>query len=144
MKPMDVLAALGIAVSVLALTLAASYPMVGFYATFVEPGHPHQFYVDAAQWIAPWSSHILGPILFFGLNAWHARRAKRGSPYIFALGSIAIYAVVDLGSLPLMGFSLLPALNLTMGLSLLVKTAGALLGASLGARRRSRVEAAAL
>jgi hypothetical protein len=50
----DVFKAIGVAFLVLVITLAASYPMVAFYAYVIEPGHPQSFYTDAAQWIAPW------------------------------------------------------------------------------------------
>jgi hypothetical protein len=58
------LKAAGVGLGVMVLTVAASFPMVFVYATFIEPGHPRAFYNDAAQWIAPWSSHVFGPILF--------------------------------------------------------------------------------
>jgi hypothetical protein len=64
MRAVDYLKALGVAVATLAITLAAGFPMVAFYAYFIEPGHPQEFYNEAAQWIAPWSSHILGPLAF--------------------------------------------------------------------------------
>lgn len=75
MKPIDYVKALVVAVAVLAITLAASFPMVAFYAYFIEPGHPQEFYNAAAQWIAPWTSYILGPLCFFAFNYWLARRS---------------------------------------------------------------------
>ncbi len=48
--------ALGVSLFVLVLTLAASFPMVAVYAYLIEPGHPPEFYSEAANWIAPWSS----------------------------------------------------------------------------------------
>lgn len=38
MKAMDLVKALGVAVATLAITLLASFPMVAFYAFFIEPG----------------------------------------------------------------------------------------------------------
>lgn len=69
--------ALGVAVATLAITLAASFPMVAFYAFFIEPGHPQEFYNEAARWIAPWSSHVIGPMVFFAFNYWLAARSPR-------------------------------------------------------------------
>ncbi|HEX5418639.1 MAG TPA: hypothetical protein VFY39_01435 [Gammaproteobacteria bacterium] len=46
----------------LALTLAASYPMVGFYATFAEPGLSRQFYLDAAPRVAHRSGYPISDI----------------------------------------------------------------------------------
>ena len=135
MKPLDLLKALGVAVGVLVITLAASYPMVAFYAFFIEPGHPPEFYTEAAQWIAPWSSHVLGPLVFFGFNFWLARRNPQRNAILFALATIVLYIIVDFGMLPLMGIPLTAMLSVTTGISLGAKLAGALLGAYLGTRR---------
>ena len=79
MRPLDLLKAFGVAGATLAITLAASFPMVAFYAYFIEPGHPQEFYNDAALWIAPWSSYVLGPVVFFAIrNA--IRRSSQSRP----------------------------------------------------------------
>ena len=137
MKPSDFVIALGVAVAVLVITLAASFPMVAFYAYFIEPGHPQAFYSEAAQWIAPWSSHVLGPLAFFGLNYWLAKRNPRRNAMLFAAVTIGLYVIVDFGSLPLMGYDIRAAITATSIASLGAKVVGALLGARLGARRRS-------
>ncbi len=134
MRPIDFLTALGVGVGVLALTLALSYPMVAFYATFIETGHPQQFYVDAAQWIAPWSSHVFGPILFFAFNWWLARRSPQRNALAFAVSSILLYVVVDWGMVVAAGYSLGVMLTARIALSLGAKLLGALAGAYLGAR----------
>lgn len=138
MRAGDLLSALLVAVAVLAITLAASFPMVAFYAFFVEPGHPQEFYQEAAQWIAPWSSHVLGPLLFFAFNFWLARRSPERNALLFAAATIVLYTVVDLGMLPMMGLPIGAALTLSLGLSLSVKAAGAFLGAHVGSRSRAR------
>lgn len=138
MKAIDFIKALGVAIAVLGLTLAASFPMVAFYAFVIEPGHPQSFYNDAAQWIAPWSSHILGPVLFFLLNFWMARRSPGRNAMLFAAATIILYAVVDLSTLPMMGLPIAAALTVPVGLSLLGKAAGAFLGAHFGVRARAR------
>ena len=40
MRAVDFVKARGIAIATLVITLAASFPMVAFYAFFIEPGHP--------------------------------------------------------------------------------------------------------
>ena len=134
MKPIDFLKALGVALAVLICTLFFAFPMVAFYAYLVEPGHPPEFYSRAAQWIAPWSSHILGPLLFFGLNFRLARRRPERNAIAFALATILLYAVIDAGSLPLFGLDVWSFFQAPVLISLAFKTAGALLGAWLAIR----------
>lgn len=134
MRAIDCLKALGVAFAVLVITMVASYPMVTFYATFVEPGHPQEFYIDAAQWIAPWSSHILGPIIFFAFNYWLARRSPQRNAMGFAAATVLFYVIIDLSTLPMMGIPLAAVLNATVIVSLGVKGVGACLGAHLGSR----------
>ena len=131
----DFLKAFGIAFAVLVLTLAASYPMVAVYAWLVAPGQPQEFYIAAAQWIAPWSSHVLGPVLFFAFNYWLARRRPERNALAFAAASIAAYVLIEAGSLVLLDVAIAPAALLTMSLSLAGKLAAALLGARAGSRR---------
>ena len=136
MNAFDFVKALGVAIAVLVITLAASFPMVAFYAFVIEPGQPQEFYNEAAQWIAPWSSHILGPIAFFAFNFWLAKRSPRRNAMLFAAATIVLYAVVDLSTLPMMGLPIAAALTVPVGLSLLGKALGAFLGAYSGARAR--------
>jgi hypothetical protein len=135
MTPIDVLKAAGIGLAVLALTLALSYPMVALYAYFIEPGHPQTFYVEAAQSIAPWSSHVFGPILFFAFNYWLARRSPERNAMAFAAASIVAYIVIDWGLVLGMGLSLGVMLTTSVALSLCAKVLGAFAGAHLGGRR---------
>jgi low temperature requirement protein LtrA len=135
MKLIDFLKAAGVGLGVMALTVAASFPMIFIYATFIEPGHPQAFYNDAAQWIAPWSSHVLGPILFLVFNFWMARRKPERNAIAFALATIALYVLIDFGMMlpfaPVSAFA-----SPAVALSLTAKLAGALIGAWLGARKR--------
>ena len=131
MKPIDYLKAAGVGAAVLALTLALSYPMVAFYAYFIEPGHPQQFYVDAAQWIAPWSSHVFGPLLFFAFTYRLARRSPGRNAVAFAIASFVAYVVIDWGTVLGMGMGLgvmlKPSVALSLGTKLLAALAGAYL-----------------
>jgi len=136
MKVSDYAKALGVAVATLAITLAASYPMVAFYAYFVEPGHPQEFYNEAARWIAPWSSHILGPFLFLAFNYWLASRSSERNAMLFAAATIACFVIVDWSMLPMMGIPIGAVLTATLFVSLAGKAVGAFSGAWLGAQRR--------
>ena len=135
MKPLDYLKAIGVAVASLAFTIIASFPMVAFYAFFIEPGHPQEFYTEAAQWIAPWSSYILGPIAFFVLNYWLAKRSPERNAIAFAAASIVAYLVIDLSIVPAMGGDIFAFLTFSMGFWFSIKVLGALSGAHLGQRR---------
>ena len=138
MEALDIPKALGVAVAVLVITLAASFPMVAFYAFVIEPGHPQEFYNEAAQWIAPWSSHILGPVMFFAFNFWLAKRSTRRNALLFAAATVVLYTVVDLSTLPMIGLPIAAALTVPFGLSLVGKAAGAFLGAYYGTLVRDR------
>jgi hypothetical protein len=131
MKPLDHLIALGFAFIVLIGTMALSFPMVAVYRYAIEPGHPTEFYMEAANWIAPWSSHIFGPLLFFGLNYQAAKQPGRNA-MVFAAMTIVFYVLVDFGMLPLMSYDLLATLTLSMLVSLVAKTVAAFLGAHCG------------
>ncbi len=136
MKAFDFAKALGVAVATIVITMAISFPMVAFYAYVIEPGHPAEFYTEAAQWIAPWASHIFGPLVFFGCIFWLACKNPELNAMAFAAATMALYLAVDLSILPLMGFPVLDALTLTFGISFVVKTGAAFLGAYLGRSNR--------
>lgn len=131
------LRALGVAVFVLVFTMAASFPMVAVYAYLIEPGHPPEFYTEAANWIAPWSSHILGPIAFFACNYWLVKTGRARFPLRFAALTIGFYLLVDLVMLgTLLGIPLSTYFTLGILLSLSAKIVAACWGARLGLTRR--------
>jgi hypothetical protein len=134
----DILESAAVALCVMVLTMLLSVPMVAFYAWFIEPGQPQSFYTAAAQWIAPWSSHIFGPLAFFGLNYRLSRRRPGRHAMRFAAATIIWYLVLDAGSLPLFGLPITTFFAVPVLLSLLVKAAGAVLGARLANQRASR------
>lgn len=137
------LKALGVAVLSLVITLAASFPMVAFYAYVIDPGHPPEFYNEAAQWIAPWSSHILGPVCFFALNYWISRQSSPRAAFNFAVATLVAYLVIEVIFVAALDQLLVGLLSLTMGLSFAAKAAGAILGAKFASRNNvARVQEA--
>lgn len=134
----DLVKALGVAMLVLIITIAASFPMVAFYATFIEPAQKPEFYQEAALWIAPWSSYVLGPIVFFLCTFWLSRRRLVSNPMRFAIFAVAFYIVVDLIVLPLaIGIPLASMLTIGMLLTLSSKLIAALAGAHCGRIRNT-------
>lgn len=137
MQPIDFLRAAAVGLCVFIGTILGSVLMVAVYAHLINPGHPQEFYNAAAQWIAPWSSHAVGPLLFFWLNYRGALRRPHRKAMAFAGACIACYVIIDMASVPLFGVSFSTVLTWTFLLSLCGKTAGALLGAWIGVRKRT-------
>jgi hypothetical protein len=135
MSPLDCFRARSVGIAVFLGTLLLSIPMVAVYRHLIDPGHPPEVYHEAARSIAPWSSHIGGPMLFFWLNHRHAGRYPQRNAVAFAWATIASYVVVDLLSLPPFGLTLSAVVTMTFSTSLAVKAAAALAGAMLGSRR---------
>jgi hypothetical protein len=116
-------------------TLLLSIPMVAVYAHLINPGQPTETYHGAATWIAPWSSHIGGPMIFFWLNRREAGRHPQTNAVAFAWATIGSYVVIDLLSVPLFGLALSAVVTMPFVGSLAVKAAAALAGALVGSRR---------
>lgn len=135
MQPVDYLRAALVGVGVLVVTLLASIPMVAVYAHFINPGQPQAVYDAAALRIAPWSSHVIGPLLFLWWNYRGAMRRPGRNAIAFAGASVVCFVLADVASVVPVGLTIASALTRTFFLSLCVKTAGALLGARLGMQR---------
>lgn len=139
MQPIDFLRAALIGLGVLVGTLVASVPMVAFYAYVINPGQAQAVYDAAAQRIAPWSSHIVGPLLFLWWNYRGALRVPARRVTAFALAGIGFYFAFDMATVPLFGLTFSRVLTITFFLSLAAKASGALLGGMLG-QKRSRAQ----
>ena len=128
--------AVGIAVGILILNLAATTAAVFLYALAIAPGHPSAFYEAAAPRIGAWSGPIGGAVLFFLAGAWFGRRRPKRNAISFMAKAWLAYVVLDIVS----GAALGPAasmLSWEMALSMALALLGALGGAVL-ARSRSR------
>ncbi len=135
MSKTDLSMAAGIAVFTLVATMAASYPMVAFYATYIEPGQSVEFYRDAAMRIAPWSSYVLGPLSFFFCTYWAVKKRRIRDSQAFAATAIGFYVLLDLVILSvILRVPLSANLSGSLLISVLVKLFAAMLGASRGMR----------
>lgn len=132
MKPLDYVKAVGVAFALLVVNVLIAILVVTFYAFVIEPGHPSEFYEEAAKRIAPWCSHIAGTALFF-VAAWFftARRPDRNA-YLFAIIVTLFYALIDAASVGFAGIW-----GFEFALSMLVKLLAALVGAFAGCRATS-------
>jgi hypothetical protein len=130
---LDVVKAIGVALALMALNVAAAFGVVAFYSYVIEPGHDVAFYEAAARDIAPWSSVVAGALLVFAAMAWLAWRRAGRNGYMFAAAVTAVYAVVDLAVVVSEG--VLAAFALITSLSIATKLAAALFGAWLARPR---------
>lgn len=137
MRPLDYLKATGGGFLAMALNLAASVPVILAWRFLVIPGRPEAAYRDLPLQIAPWSSHILGPVIFLALVWLFSRRRPRRNAWMFAAVVWAAYAILDLaGAWVATGPAAL--LSPVMLLSLITKLGAALAGAWLATRRPVR------
>ncbi len=135
MTALDYVKALGVALLLMVLNVAVSFGVMAVYSDLIDPGHAMDYYQDAAQRIAPWSSVVAGAILFF-VAAWFfgVRRPQR-SALAFALTFAALYTVIDLSIIAAVGALML--INYVVAISVSAKFAGAFLGASLARRAKA-------
>lgn len=134
MRPLDYLKAAGVGLLATVLNLAASVPVILAWRFLVIPGRPESAYKDLPLQIAPWSSHILGPVIFVALVWLFSRRRPRRDAWMFAIIVWAAYAILDLaGASMAMGSAALVSPVLVA--SLITKFGAALAGAWLATRR---------
>ena len=129
MKLIDLAKAAGVGVAILAVNIVISILVVLAYSIFINPGHPREYYDEAAKRIAPWCSHIAGTALFLVAGFWFARHTPDRNPYLFALAFTVFYAVIDAAIVGFKGIW-----GMSFGLSMLAKLAAAMLGAFLARR----------
>lgn len=138
MRSLAYLKAVGVGLLATVLNLAASVPVILAWRFLVIPGRPESAYRDLPLQIAPWSSHILGPVIFLALVWLFSRRRRQRSAWRFAAVAWATYAIVDLGSAwALTGPAAL--MSPVLVLSLITKLAAALGGAWLATRPASQM-----
>lgn len=130
MQALDFLKAFGVAALLLVLNVAAAFGVMAIYGHLIEPGHDEAFYQAAANRIAPWSSVVVGSLLFLCAGWLFATRRPMRNALAFAAAFTAFYVAIDLAVIIAMG-----AFGQQMGivlLSIVSKLAAALLGARVG------------
>jgi hypothetical protein len=132
MTPRDFVKAAGVAVVLLILNVMVAVAVVLVYSYAIEPGHPREFYDQAALWIAPWGCYFVGTALFLIAGFVFARRQPARNGFLFALAFTAFYTLIDAATVGFVGMA-----SAAFFLSLLLKIVASLTGAFLGARMNS-------
>jgi hypothetical protein len=132
MKPIDFAKAAGFAILLLVLNVLIATLVILFYSLVIEPGHPHEFYNEAALRIAPWCSHIFGTALFFVAGYWLSKRRPDRHSCLFATAFTLIYVLIDAATVGFVGI-----INLEFAISNLAKLLASLAGAFLATRQGS-------
>ncbi len=133
MNVLDFAKALGVALLLMVLNVAAAFGVIAVYSFLFEPGHEPAFYQQAAQRIAPWSSIFAGAVLFFFAGLWFAWRQAGRNGLAFAATFVIVYAAIDIAVIAVEGA--LDALGAMVASSMLSKLTAALLGAWLARPR---------
>jgi hypothetical protein len=133
MTALDFAKALLTAVMLMVVNVAASFAVVAAYSFFVDPGHDAAYYESAAQRIVPWSSVVVGMILFGLAGFVSARRRPERNAILFSAVCAFIYVGID--ALLLYLTDSLQALGAVVPISYATKITAALLGAQAGATR---------
>ncbi|MGD9966608.1 MAG: hypothetical protein AB7T59_08825 [Hyphomonadaceae bacterium] len=129
----DSVKAIGVALLIMVLNVAAAFGVVWVYATFIETGHDQAFYEAAAQRIAPWSSVVAGAVLFLVMLWWLAWRRAGRNGYAFAAVVVLVYAAIDVSVIAMAGA--LTSMSAIVAASMSTKLAAALAGAWLSRPR---------
>lgn len=120
MQVWDYLKALGTGALALALNLLTLVLLVFGYSQFVEPGHPQEFYNEAALRLGAYSGPIGGATILFLLISLLSRRRPQRNAYAFAGATFASYFAIDTA----LGLATTPATEL-FRLPFLLSMAGA-------------------
>lgn len=132
MTGLDYVKAFAVALLLMVLNVAVSFGVMAVYAYLIDPGHAADYYEAAAQRIAPWSSVVAGPVLFFAA-AWFFGARKPARPALtFALTFTAIYTLIDVSIMVAAGALM------TFAYVVAIAAAGKFAGAILGARMVKR------
>lgn len=133
MTGLDFAKALGVALLLMALNVAASFGVMWVYGTFIEPGHPQAYYEAAAQRIAPWSSLYIGALLFLAAGWVFAKRRQTRNGVAFAVTFAGFYIAIDFAIL--IAVASLAAFAPIVAASMVTKLLAAMGGAYLARRR---------
>jgi hypothetical protein len=129
LKGLDYAKAAGVAVALLVLSFIVAILSVVFYAYVIDPGHPDEYYTEAAPRIVPWGVNTLGTLFFLLAGYLFARRQPERNALAFAALFVAFYALIDAATVGFVG-----AASASFALSIVLKLVAALVGALLGMR----------
>ncbi|WP_145218434.1 hypothetical protein [Gimesia alba] len=133
MKLLDYAKAAGVAFILLAINVLIVILVVMVYALFIEPGHPSEFYDEAAKWLAPWCLHTAGTALFFVAGWFLTTRQPERNAYQMVMIVTLFYLFIDAASVGFAGIW-----SVGFALSMLAKLLASLAGAFAGSRFRSK------
>ncbi|MBK6702913.1 MAG: hypothetical protein IPG56_03435 [Caulobacteraceae bacterium] len=108
MQLADYLKAFATGIAVLALNLLTLVLIVFGYSQFIEPGHPREFYSEAAPRLGSISAPIAGALLMFVFVLLLSTRRRQRNAYAFAAVTFISYFAVDTA----MGLAATPASQL--------------------------------
>ena len=108
MQVWDYLKAFITGFAVLALNLLTLVALVFGYSQFIAPGHPPEFYSEAAPRFGAYSGPIAGALLMFIFVWLLSRRKPQRSAYAFTAATFASYAAIDIA----LGLAAAPASEL--------------------------------
>lgn len=135
MQLWDYFKAFATGLAVLVLNLLTLVLLVFGYSQVIAPGHPPEFYAEAAPRLGAYSGPIAGALLMFAL-VWLLSRGKpQRNAYAFAAAAFVSYAALDI-ALGLAAASPAALFTPTFALSLAGVCAAALAAAFISARRR--------
>jgi hypothetical protein len=119
----DIAKATGVAILLLVLNVSIAILVILVYSYLIDPGHPTEYYNQAALKIAPWCSHTAGTALFlvagYLLTKWRPER----NGYLFATTFTVLYIIIDAATVGFAG-----VLEMEFALSMLAKFVAALAG----------------
>jgi hypothetical protein len=134
MKALDFVKAVAVTLLIMAADVLVGYVVVTGYVLLVGSGNFNEVSV-AAMRIAPWSSRLIGPLIFCAAAYLCARRRPQRNPFLFAAAFSVGYVIVEGISIRMVVGSVVGLFTGIIALSMLAKFLGALAGAYIATRR---------
>ena len=139
MQVWDYIKAFATGFAVLALNLLTLVALVFGYSQFIAPGHPPEFYTEAAPRLGAWSGPIAGALLMFVFIWLLSRRRPHRNSYAFAAATFVSYAAIDI-ALGLAASTPAELFTPSFALSMLGVCAAAFAAAYVATQRRNKAK----